>query len=352
MRVWTEAAGDRPYRKGCWTGWKRGLDCFPVGVVAGLCWLWVGLAWAQPRSGDAPPMPPVTSPVDFFRELLGMPPGDREVALSNRPPEVRSRLLAKVREYEALSPEERELRLRATELRWYLVPLMRQGPGQRPPLETSVPAHLRQAISDRLALWDRLPAPVREQFLQSDQALDYFSRVTPASRATSGAGARWVAAGSTSAPVQAEERAGESGLPRRAAADWEPAMRQLARFFEWTPEERERALSTLTDTERRQIEESLRQFERLPREQRRAVIASFGKLAAMSPEERRAFLRSAERWSAMTPSERETWRRLVRQVPELPPLPPGFFEAASLPPLPPGVRPEGSPVTVPATNRP
>jgi len=164
MRVWTEAAGDRPYRKGCWTGWKRGLDCFPVGVVAGLCWLWVGLAWAQPRSGDAPPMPPVTSPVDFFRELLGMPPGDREVALSNRPPEVRSRLLAKVREYEALSPEERELRLRATELRWFLVPLMRQGPGQRPPLETSVPAHLRQAISDRLALWDRFLAPVREQF--------------------------------------------------------------------------------------------------------------------------------------------------------------------------------------------
>lgn len=276
-----------------------------------------------------PPMPPVVSPVDAFRELLAMAPEDRERALSNRPAEIRARLLAKIQEYSRLSPEERELRLRATELRWYLAPLMRQAPGERPPLETIVPAHVRQAVADRLALWDRLPAPVRDQFLQSEQALDYFSRISPAARPAEPRvqGVVAEAPPATTTPKQ-------GAAPR--SADWEPAMRQLARFFEWTPEEREQALSTLSEAERRLMEESLRRFEQLSREQRRAVIASFRRLAAMSPEERRAFLRNAERWAAMSPSERETWRRLVRQVPELPPLPPGFFEPGSMPPLPPG----------------
>ncbi|MCX7865536.1 DUF3106 domain-containing protein [Limisphaera sp. VF-2] len=293
----------------------------------------VGRAGEPVGVPSTPPLPPVVSPVDAFRELLAMAPEDRERALSNRPPEVRARLLAKIQEYTKLSAEERELRLRATELRWYLAPLMRQAPQERPPLETTVPAHVRQAVADRLALWDRLPAAVREQFLQSEHALDYFSRIP---RGALPAGGRPpVAVGATGAPAARENEAVRLPGGRRSA-DWQPAMRQLARFFEWTPEERERALSTLSEAERRLMEESLRQFERLSREQRRAVIASFRRLAAMSPEERRAFLRNAERWAAMSPSERETWRRLVRQVPELPPLPPGFFEAGSMPPLPPG----------------
>ena len=55
-----------------------------------------------------------------------MTPDERENFLTNRPPEIRKRILAKVGEYEALDPDERELRLRATELRWYLMPLLRE----------------------------------------------------------------------------------------------------------------------------------------------------------------------------------------------------------------------------------
>ena len=58
------------------------------------------------------------SPVYFFRQLLAMTPQEREDYLTNRPPEIHERILAKVHEYLALEPDERELRLRATELRW------------------------------------------------------------------------------------------------------------------------------------------------------------------------------------------------------------------------------------------
>ncbi|HSY74859.1 MAG TPA: hypothetical protein VK810_05260, partial [Dongiaceae bacterium] len=67
-----------------------------------------------------PPMPLAHSPVDFFRNLLAMTPRDRNNFLTNKSPEVRERILGKVNEYLVLDPNERELRLRATELRWYL----------------------------------------------------------------------------------------------------------------------------------------------------------------------------------------------------------------------------------------
>ena len=62
-----------------------------------------------------PPLPSTPqSPVEFFRNLLAMSPRDRNDFLTNRPPPVRERILAKVNEYLALDPGERELRLRAT----------------------------------------------------------------------------------------------------------------------------------------------------------------------------------------------------------------------------------------------
>ena len=64
------------------------------------------------------------SPISFFRELLAMNAAERDQALTNRSPEQQAQILAKVREYESLKPDERELRLRVTELRWYLRPLM------------------------------------------------------------------------------------------------------------------------------------------------------------------------------------------------------------------------------------
>src|SRR5579862_2489552 len=108
-----------------------------------------------------PPSP--QSPVQFFRELLAMTPGDRMHALSNRTPENRKLIMAKIREYLSLGQNERELRLHATELEWYLVPLMRMAPADRGPRLATVSEDERKMIESRLTEWDQLPKSVQSE---------------------------------------------------------------------------------------------------------------------------------------------------------------------------------------------
>ena len=135
--------------------------------------------------------PHLKSPVDLFRELLAMTPDERENYLTNRPPEIRDRILAKVCEYEALDPNERELRLRATELRWYLLPLLHESPTNRTAQLAAIPDDLRDLVNDRLMQWDILPPPFQEEFFESEHALHYFTRVDPPNSPPMPPGREW-----------------------------------------------------------------------------------------------------------------------------------------------------------------
>jgi len=143
----------------------RGGEGLPPGGGAALClgWWVVGVAVANgqvatpspatsappagavsdAQSDERPKIPPLPtaakSPVAVFRELLAMSLAERKAFLTNRPPEAQKRILAKVREYETMRPDDRELRLRVTELRWYLLPLMTQGPTNRTAQIAAVP---------------------------------------------------------------------------------------------------------------------------------------------------------------------------------------------------------------------
>src|SRR5271170_8524159 len=114
-------------------------------------------------SRTPPPPPMASSPVAFFRNLLAMTPGERADFLTNRPLAIRAGILVKVNEYEALDPDERELRLRATELRWYLMPLLQTGPTNRAEQLARVPDDLRDLVKDRLVQWDILPPPLKQE---------------------------------------------------------------------------------------------------------------------------------------------------------------------------------------------
>src|SRR5579859_5200181 len=125
--------------------------------------LWLALAvWLQlslsSRSAELPhhpavagtPMPPARSPVDSFRELLAMTPIERRNCLTNRPPESQKRILAKLQEYQTLKPEERELRLRATELHYYLIQFLGNASTNRDSQLELIPSQIRKLVSDRL----------------------------------------------------------------------------------------------------------------------------------------------------------------------------------------------------------
>ncbi len=270
-----------------------------------------------------PPVPLVKSPVDLFRELLAMAPAERGNFLSNRPPAIRDRILAKLREYEALDPNDRELRLRATELRWYLLPLMHESPANRAVQLAAMPEDMRTLVKTRLMRWDVLPPPLQKEFLNNERTLRYFTQVNSPN--------------------------GPPMPPDPNLAHWnslteeqrQKIIDQCNQFFDLTPREKQKALNTLSDAERQQMEKTLDAFGKLPPLQRFKCIHAFTEFAGMSAQEKQDFLKNAQRWSQMSPKERQTWRDLVTHVPEWAPLPP-----PAMPPLPAPLKPRSHPLAV------
>jgi hypothetical protein len=254
------------------------------------------------RTNPLPPLPPGLSPVGVFRKLLVMSPAEREELLAARPPETRTRILAKVQEYETLDPDERELRLRATELRWYVTPMLKMPPADRAEKLAQVPAELQPSVKSRLMQWDLLPPPLKQEFLTNETTLHYFAQAT---------------------------------MPPAADSQQEKAADRFRRFFDLTPGEKEELLGTLSAEERAQMDKTLKTFDQLPPQQRLLCVRNYAKFAGMNEAERAEFLKNADQWSKMSPEERQTWRDLVAHVPLWPPLPMPPPMPPPLPPLPP-----------------
>jgi hypothetical protein len=272
-------------------------------------------------------MPVLRSPVDFFRELLAMSPAERALSLTNRTAPQRAMIDSKLQEYAGLAPDEREVRLQATQLRWYLLPLMQTPPQARTNRLALMPPEDRKLVESRLEQWDALSAEQQRRFLEHEAVLGWFARLEGAPEEQR---LKLLAAAPPQGRDQLEaDLARWQGLPAERQHEM---LGQFQSFFELNPRERERVLNVLSEAERRQMEKSLERFASLPADQRVRCLQAFAKLASLSAEERAQFLRSAQKWQAMTPNERAIWRQLVNRVPVMPPLPPG----AGRPPLPPG----------------
>jgi hypothetical protein len=260
------------------------------------------------------------SPVALFRELLSMTPAQRQKNIADRPPGVQKRILEKLNEYELLPGELRDLRLRETELRWYLRPLMDQPRANRAASLTQVPQELRTEVAQRLEMWDLLPLPLQDQFRNDDLIASYFAQAQSATPQQLTDLLRLIP------PAEREKL--QKGLDHWGAMSEDARRSALAgfnKFFELTPEEKEKALNLVSDEERSQMEQTLAAYQHLTPEQRALCISSFEKFAKMSVAERKQFLENAERWREMTPEERQKWRQLVSVAPIIPlgiPVPP------------------------------
>ena len=260
-----------------------------------------------------PSLPP--SPINYFRNLLAMSPQQRENLLAGKSPAVRARILAKLNEYAALDPNERELRLRATELRWYLMPLLRASPSERDAQLAAVPANIRDVVKSRLLQWEILPPSLQQEFLENEHIVEYFSGVG----ATNNSGA-------------------EAGLSDADQSRWnalsddehKAMIAQFNGFFALAPVQKQKALGALPAADRARMQKAMQIFDQLPEPQKDQCIQAFTKFAGMSPLQRTIFLRNAQRWAQMSPSERKAWGDLVDHVPQWPPMP-------VAPPMPPGV---------------
>ena len=267
----------------------------------------------------------MVSPVEYFRKLLAMSPQQLQSTLEKKSPKVRERILAKVNEYAAMDPDERELRLRATELRWYLAPLLQAPPDQRAAQLALVPMDLHDLVQSRLTEWEILPPPLQQEFLDNEHIAGYFAGLSTTNINSEALG-----------PNDAEQLRWNAYTETERQA----MITQFVAFFDLSQEEKQKALGEMTDIERQQMEKTLQAFDKLPGRQRAMCFRAFKKFSNMSREERAEFLKNAQRWSKMTPSERQAWRDLVAHVPQWPPLP----TAVIMPAVPPAIIPSVPPV--------
>jgi hypothetical protein len=296
-----------------WTGWLASLP-------------WCG-ALAQAPAGNARPAPPpplptsAKSPIDYFRELLTAGPEDREKLLTGKTPPHRKVLEKSLGDYLALTPSERELRLRTLELRYHLTTLLRLAPTNRVERLKIIPERDRPLVEDRLRIWDQLsPEDQRE-------ALDNERRIRVLEAVGSGVAQRQVPlTGATSNQSrQIEQQLIQwQSLPEARRVQ---AQRNFTTLFELTDAEKsaDSPAADLSPAERDLMQKTLDRFERLSPLQRIQCVQAFEKLAALSPSERRSFLINAQEWQKMKPKDRDSWRRLISKVPPMPPLPPGLM---------------------------
>lgn len=286
-----------------------------------------------------PPLPPPAkpplpkSPVDQFRELLAATPEQREEFLSRKKPASAELIRTNLKEFDALSPNERELRLRMLQLHQHLVPLMQTPVADRGPFLAVVPGEDRALLEDRLKAWDSLPESVRQILLADKRSLNQFIQLQKTPAASKPEFIRTL--------PEEDRRAFESQFKQWLALPEEvrsQTTREFQQFFELSPAEREKTLRRLSDVERRQMSETLRVFASLPAEQRDRCLGAFRRFSGMNATERAEFLGNAARWRELDPDERAAWRRLVQVLskPSLtPPLPGGRSEVIAGTNLPP-----------------
>jgi hypothetical protein len=284
------------------------------------CWLLAQTQAPIPAKVSRSPEIPVPArgpaklTVDTFRELLAMGAAERKQYLGDRAPEAQKLILAKVREYESMKPDFRELRLQATELRYYLEPLMNTPATNRAAQLALVPERLRQAVAERLRAWDKLPPLTQQEFEDNEAAIRYFTQ--------------WQTGPPPLPEISPARREKlDAGIRKWRDLDEDTRRKIIGRFnqfFELTEKEKEKALNTLSEPERRQTEKTLDKLKQCTPSQREQIVRAFDKFARLGIRERNEFLKNADRWRQMRPDERQDWRELVNQLPEYPPWPPGL----------------------------
>jgi hypothetical protein len=275
------------------------------------------------------------SPVETFRRLLAMGSEERSQSLAMYPPPHQERIIAKLQEYQMLPEPLRELRLQATELRWYLLPLLSSTVTNRTEELKRVPEPYQRLIAARLAEWDLWPPTLKEEVLEYESTMQYF-------------------VGRNAEP---QPQMGVPSLPESERSELERKLERwkalpegqrqqmygaFRHYFELSDEERQRTLDALSETERHETEKALDPIEKWPKPQQDKYMAAFQQFANMSARERQQFAKNAERWQKMSETERQAWRDLVKQLADAPPLPPGF--------VPPNKQPAGAGASSMQTN--
>ena len=249
------------------------------------------------------------SPVAAFRILLAMRTDARATELAAKPARVREVLSTRLREYDALAPAEREARLRATELHYFLRPMLSAPPAERAARLAVVPESFRPQVEERLGAWDKLPAEIQREVLANDQLLQAMTRPAVPNAFPP------LPPGLT--PAVPDNVAHWHTLDARQR---EQLLDNFTHYFRLDDRAKTRVVAALPEPKRAEATRTLDQFAQLTADERAACVTALKQLDQMSQAEQARFYANAEQWQKLSEAERAAWRRVVI---EFPPLPPG-----------------------------
>ncbi|HKQ36539.1 MAG TPA: DUF3106 domain-containing protein [Verrucomicrobiae bacterium] len=262
-----------------------------------------------------PPLPP--SPVDTFRKVLTMSPEDREKFLATLSADKRQIVMFKLEEYQGLSAEQREQRLRALQTRLWVRQLIKLPASNRVERLAALQPADRQAIEERLARWDRLPSELQTEVLTNEMAIRIIAR-SPDSILNA-------------APPPLPPNARISQQLQHWAGLSKAERTEILNNFQYFLEDISDNERAKVLAERPNVKNTLGPIATLPKQQRERYIAGMKRFAALTPAERRKFLFNAAQWEKMTPEQRESWRLLAKKL-----------NSSAPPPAPPTGRPNAS----------
>ena len=249
------------------------------------------------------------SPVDFFRGLLSMSVEQRLDVLSDRRPNERTAILAKVREYERLSADVREKRLWQTEFHYFFHGLRSLDRSEREIALQAIEDPMKSRLWIGFQLWDGLDLESRDALIQERRAVTYLlTRVHELSALEEEPEANDVRIGSVT-----NVDAGAVSLSR-AIQDLEATHRKLLEDFDVLAEQ----VGPMSAEEEAQLRVLVEAFVSLPQQKRDETFRTVLELAESSEGERQAFVQEALRWREISPEERAKWRYIATQLPPMP----------------------------------
>jgi hypothetical protein len=297
----------------------RGLRwVFFWGAASSLCLTAGGQTLPAPAvatttvASNLPPLPVFQPRTEFFRKVLAMTAQEQEAWLTNRPPQVRPQLEAKIREYQAMSPEAREAVLRATELHEYLEYFIKAPVANRSAQVEQVPPEYRDTVKEKLREFDLLPPELQQEVLAGKTTANYFLSPRPLAVSV-------MRRTTPPMPPPPMPPVPLSYLSRLSPDRRREMYSSFQHFFDLSGDDQQKILSTLPPEQRGPVAKTLHDLESLPREQRDRGLQSISTLAGMPDEQRQAFFKNAELWQKLPPAERQTWRKVVAHLPPMPP---------------------------------
>lgn len=237
--------------------------------------------------------------------------------LAGRSPASRAYLQDQLRRFSTLSPAEQEARLRLMELRFYLRPLLTASSTNRQAQLSRVPPAYREAVRDRLAEWDALSPEERELLLRDQKAAArlIWPPGLPPPSVPAAHQAEWSQTIARWQQLDADQRRRlVENLGRFFQFNDEEKRRTLERIaVSARPEMAQliRQLDRLPESERARCLQALTRYLSLPEPERHRFLANAARWAAMTPEQREAW--------------RRLHAKLPPVPPPMPPSPPGFM---------------------------